>query len=117
MANLFEVEERLYRTEDDRIVPAGDPDARWLYAVPGRLVPMAEAEGYGLVEGAEPEEEQPLTRSEVINALGEHAWVQNLIDAGFASLSALEEASDEELEAVQGVGAARVDDIREALEA
>lgn len=72
-------------------------------------------------EVVEPEYEEAerewetLTRSEVINELGEAEWVQNLIDAGFSTLQALSEASDDELEAVAGVGPARVAEIREVL--
>ena len=47
---------RLALTEDDRIVPEEHPEARWLYAIPGTQIPMAEALRYGLVEDeAEPE--------------------------------------------------------------
>ena len=47
----FEVTERLYLTEDDRVVADGDPDARWLYAVPGKRITLEEAEKYGLADG------------------------------------------------------------------
>lgn len=60
-------------------------------------------------------EDEDLTRSEVINLLGDHDWVHALIDAGYASISALVEASDEELLEVDGVGPARLEDIQEAL--
>jgi len=40
---------RLCRTEDDRLVPDSDPDARWLYCTPGTAIPRAEAERYGLL--------------------------------------------------------------------
>lgn len=46
----FEVTERLYLTEDGRAVPEGDPDQRWLYAIPGSRVPLSEAKKYGLVD-------------------------------------------------------------------
>lgn len=46
----YEVKERLALTEDDRLVPEGDPDARWLFAIPGRPIPMADAIKYGLVK-------------------------------------------------------------------
>ena len=48
------VQEHLYLTEDDRIVQEDDPEARWLYAVPGQEIPLAEAERYGLVGKAAP---------------------------------------------------------------
>lgn len=41
---------RLCRTEDDRLVLDTDPDARWLYCVPGQPIPRAEAERYGLLD-------------------------------------------------------------------
>lgn len=47
---------RLCRTEDDRLVPDTDPDARWLFCVPGAAIPRAEAERYGLLD-VEPEPE------------------------------------------------------------
>ena len=47
---------RLWLTEDrSRVVPEGDPAARFLYAIPGRAVPRAEALKYGLIPVAEPE--------------------------------------------------------------
>ncbi len=57
----FEVDKRLYLTGDDRVVPDGDPDARWLYAVPGKRIPLEDAEKYGLVGGADeaPDAESP----------------------------------------------------------
>jgi hypothetical protein len=42
--------ERLCLTEDERLVPEGDPDARWLFCVPGQEIPRAEAERYGMVK-------------------------------------------------------------------
>jgi hypothetical protein len=42
--------ERLYRTEDDRIVPEGDPAARWLFAGAGAEIPAADAARYGLID-------------------------------------------------------------------
>lgn len=69
------------------------------------------------VELVEAEREyDSLTRSGVINLLGEAAWVQNLIAAGYSTVGALEDAPDEELEAVSGVGPSRVQEIREALD-
>lgn len=49
---------RLCRTEDDRLVPDSDPDARWLYCIPGTAIPRAEAERYGLLK-AEDDEPEP----------------------------------------------------------
>lgn len=49
---MVEATARLCRTEDDRLVPEGDPAARWLYTVPGRMIPRAEAEKYGLLQDA-----------------------------------------------------------------
>lgn len=42
---------RLYLTADGkRVVPEGDPAARWLWSIPGRRVPMAEAQRLGAVK-------------------------------------------------------------------
>ncbi|NJP24454.1 hypothetical protein FLW53_09580 [Microbispora sp. SCL1-1] len=49
---------RLCRTEDDRLVPDSDPDARWLYCTPGTPIPRAEAERYGLLK-AQADEPEP----------------------------------------------------------
>ena len=66
----FEVTNRLYLTENDEVVPEGDPDARWLYAVPGKRIPLEEAEKYGLTDSsAEPAGEpagNPETPSAVV---------------------------------------------------
>jgi hypothetical protein len=59
------------------------------------------------------EAEEGPTRSEVINAYGEKAG-KLLIDAGYASLSAVAEASDEDLQAIKGIGKGTVKAIREA---
>lgn len=45
-----EATERLCRTEDDRLVPENDPDARWLFCIPGARISKADAERYGLVK-------------------------------------------------------------------
>lgn len=45
----YKVTERLCKTEDgERLVPENHPEARWLYAIPGQQIPMAEAERFGL---------------------------------------------------------------------
>ncbi len=56
---------RLYVTEDDRVVEAGDPDARWLLCAAGSELSDAVAAKYGLIPSAtieaaaEPEVEAP----------------------------------------------------------
>lgn len=52
-------EQRLWLTADkDELVPDGDPRARFLFSVPGRAIPYADALRYGLLdEPAEPEPE------------------------------------------------------------
>jgi hypothetical protein len=57
------------------------------------------------------EEEAGPTRSEVINAFGEKVG-KLLIDADYASLSAVAEASDQDLKAIKGIGAGTVKAIR-----
>jgi hypothetical protein len=46
---------RLCLTEDDRLVPDTDPDARWLFCVPGFPIKRADAERYGLLDEPKPE--------------------------------------------------------------
>lgn len=50
---MVEATARLCLTEDDRLVPEGDPAGRWLYCIPGRMIPRAEAEKYGLLQSAD----------------------------------------------------------------
>ena len=57
------------------------------------------------------EDDEGLTRSEVINEFGETIG-NALIQGGFASLSAVEDASDKELRAVRGIGPAALEEIR-----
>ena len=40
--------ERLYLTEKDKVVPAGDPRARWLFAAVGSEISAADVKRYGL---------------------------------------------------------------------
>lgn len=48
--------ERLCLTEGrDRLVAEDDPEARWLFCIPGRLVPIGEAARLGMVPQPEPE--------------------------------------------------------------
>ena len=48
------VKHRLLKTEDDTLVPEGDPRGRWLYCTPGQPIPLADALKYGLVEPSKP---------------------------------------------------------------
>lgn len=48
----YVVKERLCLTEDGRAVPEDDPDARWLYAIPGAKIPLEEAQRYGLIDAS-----------------------------------------------------------------
>lgn len=50
---MYEVTERLALTEEDddgnqRLVPENDPSARWFFAAPGQLIPLDDAQRYGL---------------------------------------------------------------------
>lgn len=58
----YKVDRHLYLTEDkDRVVEEGDPASRWLWATPGLMVPLAEAERLGAVKAdseAEPVEDE-----------------------------------------------------------
>jgi len=63
------VEERLALTEPDedgnqRAVPESNPEARWLYAIPGAEIPLEEAERYGLVKQAKKAEDKQAKKAE-----------------------------------------------------
>ena len=53
----MEVKERLYLTEDYRVVPDGDPNVRWLFAAKGTEIPDGAAAKYGIVDGLAPRPE------------------------------------------------------------
>ena len=53
----MEVKERLYLTEDGRVVPDGDPDVRWLFAALGTEITDAAAAEHGIVDGLAPQPE------------------------------------------------------------
>ena len=53
----MEVKERLYLTEDGRVVPDGDPDVRWLFAAVGTEITDLAAAKYGIVDGLAPRPE------------------------------------------------------------
>lgn len=62
---------RLCLTDDrSRLVPDTDPDARWLFCVPGSPISRADAERYGLLAepevSPEPEAETPKDRKSVV---------------------------------------------------
>lgn len=50
--NKFTITERLALTEDDRLVPEEDPDARWLFATTGQEIALKDAVKYGLTDCA-----------------------------------------------------------------
>jgi outer membrane biosynthesis protein TonB len=55
--DTVKVDQHWYLTEDkDRVVPEGNPAARWLWATPGMDVPRAEAERLGAVAVEDTEE-------------------------------------------------------------
>ena len=55
MANMI-CTQRLYHTADkSKVVAEGDPNAAFLYAVPGDEIPETAVELYGLVDGGLPE--------------------------------------------------------------
>ena len=53
----MEVKERLYLTEDGRVVPDGDPNVRWLFAALGTEITDVAAAKYGIVDGLAPQPE------------------------------------------------------------
>ncbi|MFF8831381.1 hypothetical protein [Streptomyces sp. NPDC015131] len=53
MSDTVEIKQRLCLTEDGkRVVPEDDPEARWLWAIPGQRVSRKEAERLGALEHA-----------------------------------------------------------------
>ncbi len=60
-ARFIIASQRLLKTADDRLVPAGDPAGKWLFCGKGARIPRAEAEKYGLKESkpAETKEIRP----------------------------------------------------------
>lgn len=50
LGEQWTVDRRLYLTEDkQRVVEEGDPDGRWLWAGPGKQVPLAQAKLLGAI--------------------------------------------------------------------
>ena len=76
-----EINRRLFLTADrSRVVEAGDPEAAFLYATPGKRIPTDEAERYGLLGNTpeavaepapeiEPESAPDLTAEEKVDRL------------------------------------------------
>lgn len=62
-SNRFKVTERLYKDAEGNVVPAGDPDALTLFAVPGKTISMALAKELGLVDEASEEKTKVKTPS------------------------------------------------------
>ena len=56
----MEVKDRLYLTEDDRVVPLDDPDVRWQFAAKGTEITDGAAAKYGIVDGLAPQPEATL---------------------------------------------------------
>lgn len=62
--SMYTVKERLCLTEDDKLVPEGEPEARWLFAIPGDEIPVDQAERYGLLKSpAKPTAEKSVAKS------------------------------------------------------
>lgn len=56
MSGRVVIDRRLCLTEDGkRVVPEGDPEARWLWAIPGQSVDREEAERLGAISPPTPE--------------------------------------------------------------
>lgn len=83
---------------------------------PAMSGPVTDPEGgtYETSEEIRAASNEGLTRSEVINEFGPDLG-QKLIDGGYASLSSLLSATDEDLIAIAGIGPASVTKIREAI--
>jgi hypothetical protein len=45
---MWTADRHLYKTRDGRVVEEGHPESRFLYATPGYLIPLREAQQYGL---------------------------------------------------------------------
>lgn len=51
---MYQLEERTYLNADKtKVVPEGDPEARWLLGVPGQLIAVEDADRYGLTGARE----------------------------------------------------------------
>lgn len=105
-----EATERLYRTEDDRLVPEGHPDARWLFCAPGQPVSKAALEAYeegaALADDAELAEDEPETES------GGGAEGVNIPETTTSNTANVEAA-----ESAGGLADRTVDELRDELRA
>lgn len=59
MSDDYKVTERLYKTAEGEVVKEGDLRAAVLWRIPGRTIPLEEAEALGLVGEPAPEEPAP----------------------------------------------------------
>lgn len=136
---------RLWLTADRQgVVEEGDPRAAFLLAAPGRRVPASEVERLGIRDedgdvilpeyepAEEPAEEEegddgPAGEEEESGAtvqfgsggtpLGNDFPANQLLSgAGLRTVEAVAEATDDELLAIDGIGPARLEDIRQAIE-
>jgi hypothetical protein len=58
LGERWTVDRHLYLTEDKtRVVEEGDPAGRWLWAAPGRVVPLEQAKRLGAIKEPEADEE------------------------------------------------------------
>lgn len=72
LGEQWKVDRHLYLTEDkSRVVEEGDPEGRWLWAAPGRLVPMAQAKRLGALREAADSVEAPDEDSDEESAVEE----------------------------------------------
>lgn len=74
LGEQWTVDRHLYLTEDkSRVVEEGDPEGRWLWAAPGRQVPLAQAKLLGAIAGESPDGEAPAGEVEDAARAGEAA--------------------------------------------
>ncbi|MFW6079537.1 MAG: hypothetical protein ACODAE_07950 [Gemmatimonadota bacterium] len=120
MSNLS-ADRRLYLTADKaHVVEEGDPDAAFLLAAPGRRIRAADAERLGLSADDDGRIVVPERGTEApgrgVDGLPDDFPARDLlVGAGLTAPAAVDEAPDEDLLAIKGLGPAKLDEIRAAL--
>jgi len=91
----IKAEQRLYLTADrEQVVPEGDPEAAFLLAASGQIIPQKEADRLGFL----PED---------------FPGYESLVEAGILTVSAVREIED--LTAIKGIGKKIAEEIQQQL--
>lgn len=77
---LVYADERIWRTEDDRLVADGDPGAFELFAAPGQAIKRSDALRYGLVKPSAAEKNVAAVADQAEEVVAE-GTVQDVLDA------------------------------------